>query len=189
MKKQTNKILIILLLICILAFIQIGGNIRLYNNAKTHFVSSATHKVYSVSVNLGLALSRSDETFDAAIGATRIYLAELVEHFRITDYALRYNVLWKEHYFLEGLGDAYMAITFVQDKFESIYQKHINGDELDESDFTYLSELKDALDELCNSLRNEDGSLKEKATKSSYFVERFNKFITAIYIKGYVIVD
>ena len=183
MKKQTYKILtILLLLICILESIQIGTNVRLYNKSKTHFVTLLSHKAYSVSVNLGVVLSKSDEDFGAAIGGTRIYLAELADHFRITDYAMRYNVLWKERYFLEGLGEAYMATTFIRDKFETIYQKYIDGDVLDESDFTYLSGLKAALDELCNSLRNENGSLKQKASESNYFIERFNTFINAIYM-------
>ena len=185
MKEQTYKVsIILLLLICILAFIQIGGAINLYIKSKTHFVESLSIIAYSVSANLEYVLLRSDETFDAAIGGTRIYLAHLADYFRIpnTDNELSYNVLWKKRHFLEGIGSAYMATTSIQDKFEKIYQRHINGDELDEADFNYLSELKAALDELWQSLRHEDGSLKPRATESAYFVEQVNKFISAMYM-------
>jgi len=182
-KRLWNILTILLLLICILESVQIIADVRLYNKSTTHFVTELCQAANAVSINLTDALGASDDRFNAGIGSTRIYLEQLANHFLITDYSLRYNVLWIQHGFLDGLqSNGYIATTFIQDKFEKIYQKHINGYDLDEFDFTYLAELVTALDTLCKSLQNEDGSLNQKATQSAYFVEQFNKFTTAVYI-------
>ena len=184
MKKQLWIILtILLLLISILESVQIISDVTLYNKSTTHFVTEFCRAADGVSINLTDALKGSEEINNAAIGSTRIYIGQLANYFLITDYSLRYNEFWFQHGFLDGLqSNGYMATTFIQDKFEKIYQKHINGNDLDEFDSAYLAELDNALVKLRKSLKNEDGSLKPKATNSVYFVEQLNKFFAAVYM-------
>lgn len=173
----------LLLLVCTLAFIQIIVDYGLHQDVKAQFVSALYNSAKSTSVNIGHILKGSDEELNESMTGTRIYLDMMANTFRIQPLSFRYNILFYKYDFFEELNrDGYMTITFIQDKYEIIFQKHLNGGKLDNSDLAYLTELKTALDKLCNSLQNEDGSLKREAIKKTYFAEQFNKFIASMYM-------
>ena len=180
MKKRYYIAIVVLLLFSLLTSIQVIADASLFMERKSNFIEQTIQVAESVSLFLAPTSTEAEEAFIQAMGNTKTSLEVFVEQFKVTDRMLWYNVLWTRQDFLAG-NNFYIPASYIQDRFEKIYEKCLAGEELKPEDTAYINELKLALDQLLLALRNEDGSLNHNTKKSPYFVTCLDDFFKPLY--------
>lgn len=133
----------------------------------TYRIDSLAHPAYGVSLNLKEFIEGTENVREVALSGAMTYYNTLTQDLiPIHEYGTESD--WFIN--LES------ALDLARIRFKSVYDRFLADQQISSEDHAFLVCLKNAMDTLLDSLKNEDGTLKWAVLDPQYFTDTINRF-------------